>query len=158
MQHLQLRKDNIFSNFWDYRLASSLGYMNGNYLIHASIAAFYFCNIVELICSILTHPQINYFFYLHIYYLQVCFGTALYCGSKINIAKTESIKCKQLVLSVSVTLMVSMCEKWRSPWQPKQHPGSPASALNNISLRSSLITLYPLWTSEYPTLKVHAEF
>ena len=32
------------------------------------------------------------------------------------------------------------------------------AALNNISLRASLITLYQLLTSEYPTLKVHAEF
>ena len=101
--------------------------INGVYLIHTLITAFYFCNIVELICSILSHPHKNYFFYLHIiYFLQVCFGTAVYCGSKINIARTKSIKCEQLVMSVSVTFMVSMWEKWRSPWQPKQVPGSPA--------------------------------
>ena len=45
----------------DLHLVCSLGYINSVYLFRALIAAFYFFIIVELICSIFSQPQMNYF-------------------------------------------------------------------------------------------------
>ena len=112
----------------DSHLVCSVGYINGVHLFHVLIAVFFI--IVELICSILSHPHINYFIIFTSYFFYKLSLKQLYTvEAKWMSQKMKSIKCKQLVMSVSVTLMVSIWEKWRSPWQPKQLPGSPASPI-----------------------------
>ena len=101
----------FFLNFWrrlsDLRLVCSLGYIDGVYLFHAFITVF-------------TH---------HLFFTSWLWLSRILWKQNKRCKKQNQLLCKQIVLSVSVTLMVAIWDKWLSPWQRKQLPGSQASPI-----------------------------